>query len=54
MALTPQRAGADKRIRSAVSPLRFFIAAAINVTVMRTTERHRELVADLAPERGNR
>jgi len=51
MSFKPERAGSRKRIYSRVPPPRFFIATAMELTVMRATQRHRELVADLASER---
>jgi hypothetical protein len=51
MGFEPERAGSGKRIHSRVPPPRSFITAAMDLTVVRATERHRELVADLATER---
>jgi hypothetical protein len=51
MCFKPKRAGSRKRIYSGLSPPRSFITAAMDLTVVRATERHRELVADLATER---
>jgi hypothetical protein len=51
MGFKPQRAGSRKRIYSGISPPRSFVTAAMDLTVVRATERHRELVTDLATER---
>jgi hypothetical protein len=48
MRLQPECAGNCQRIYFGVLPPRFFIAATMNLTVVRATQRHRELVADLA------
>ena len=50
MRLQPECAGGGKWIYFGFTPPRFFIAAAMNLTMMRATERYRELVADLAAE----
>jgi hypothetical protein len=51
MSFKPRRAGGRKRIYSSVLPPRSLTAAAMNLTVVRATERNRELVAHLAAER---
>ena len=51
MCFKPKRAGSRKRIYSGLSPPRSFITAAMDLTVVRAAERHRELVAYLATER---
>jgi hypothetical protein len=51
MSCKPKRAGGGKRIYSGASPPRSFITAAMDLTVMRATERHGKLVAHLATER---
>ena len=51
MGRKPQRACRDKRLYSAVPPPRCFIAAAVDLSVMRAAYRHRELIAHLATER---
>ena len=51
MGCNPQRACGDKRLYSAVPPPRCFIAAAVDLSVMRAAYRHREPIADLATER---
>ena len=51
MGLKPERAGSRKRIYSRVPPPRSFITAAMDLTMVRATERHRELIAHLATER---
>ena len=51
MSRKPQPACGDKRLYSAVPPPRSFIAAAMNLTVMRPAQRHGELIAHLATER---
>jgi hypothetical protein len=50
MGCKPQRAGGREWIYSAVSPPQCLIAAVMDLTVMRTAERHRELIAHLATE----
>jgi len=47
----PQRACGDKRLYADVPPPRCFIAAAVDLSVMRAAYRHRELIAHLATER---
>jgi hypothetical protein len=51
MGCKPQRACGDKRLYSAVPPPRCFIAAAVDLAVMRAAYRHRERIAHLATER---
>jgi len=51
MGLKPKCAGSRKRIYPGVPPPRPFIAAAMDLTVMRATERHREFIAHFATER---
>jgi hypothetical protein len=48
----PQCRGDSDRIHSGVLPPFGFVAAVVNFAVVATAERHRELVAYLAPERG--
>jgi hypothetical protein len=50
MRFKPERAGSRKRIYSRLPPPQSFIAAAVGLTVVRATERHRKFVAYLAPE----
>ena len=50
MRLQPECTGGGKWIYFGFTP-RFFIAAAMNLTMMRATERYRGLVADFATER---
>ena len=47
---TPQDAGDNSRINLSLSPPCGFIAAAVNLAMVPPTQRHRELVTDLAPE----
>ena len=51
MALKPQHAGSRKRIYSGILPPRSFTTVAMELAVVRATEWHRELIADLAAER---
>jgi hypothetical protein len=51
MGFKPERAGSRKWIYSGVSPPRPFITAAMDLAVVRATERHRKLVTHLATER---
>jgi hypothetical protein len=51
MGFKPERAGSRKRVYSRVPPPRSFVTAAMDLTVVRATERHRELIAHLAAER---
>ena len=51
MGFKPERAGSRKWIYSSVPPPQSFIAAAMDLTVMRATERHREFIAHFATER---
>src|SRR5271169_2343539 len=51
MCLEPQRASGRGRIDRDLLPPSSFIAASMDLTVMSTTQRHGELIADLAPER---
>jgi hypothetical protein len=50
----PQDAGDNSRINLSLSPPCGFIAAVVNLAMMPSTQRHRELVTDLAPESGTR
>ncbi len=50
MAFKPKRAGGRERIYSRALPPNAFITAAMDLAVMRATERHRKLVAHFAPE----
>jgi hypothetical protein len=50
MRLQPEHAGSHKRVYSRLPPPQSFVTAAMDLTMVRTTERHRELVADLAAE----
>jgi hypothetical protein len=47
----PECAGSRKWVCSSVLPPQSFIAAAMDLTVVRAAERHRKLVAHFAPER---
>ena len=51
MGFKPERAGDRKRFYSLLLPPRSFITAAMDLTVVHATKRHRELIADLATER---
>jgi hypothetical protein len=51
MRFQPERAGSRKRIYSPVLPPRSFTSAVMNLSVMRSTERHRKFVAHLTTER---
>jgi hypothetical protein len=51
MGLKPKCAGSRKRIYSGLPPPQSFIAAVMDLTVMRATERHREFIAHFATER---
>ncbi len=51
MRLQPQYAGGDGRIHASNPPPCGLIAAVVNLAMMPSTQRHRELVADLAPQR---
>jgi hypothetical protein len=51
MCFEPEHAGSRKRIHSDFLPPRRFIAAAMDLAVVRTAHRHRELIARLATER---
>jgi hypothetical protein len=51
VSLKPERAGSCKRIYSGISPPRSFIAAAMDLSVLRATQWHREFIAHLASER---
>jgi len=53
MGFKPEHAGSRKRLYSGVPPPLSFIAATMDLTVMRTTEWHRELIAHL-PTKGSR
>ncbi len=48
MGFKPEHAGDCKWFYSCLLPPRSFITAAMDLTVVRATERHRELIADLA------
>jgi len=50
MCAAPQDAGDNSRIDLSLSPPCGFIAAAVNLAMVPPTQRHRELVTDLAPE----
>jgi len=47
----PQYAGGDGRIHASNPPPCGLIAAVVNLAMMPSTQRHRELVADLASQR---
>ena len=47
----PNHAGGDGRMHPSISPPCSLIAAVVNLAMMPSTQRHRELVADLAPQR---
>jgi len=51
MGFKPERPGDYKRIHSGVSPPQSFISATVDFPVVCATERHRELIANLATER---
>jgi hypothetical protein len=51
MGFKPERAGSCKRIYSRLLPPQSFIAATMDLPVVRATERHREFVAHFATER---
>jgi len=51
MGFKPKHASGCKRIYSGVFPPRTFIAAMMDLTVMRAAQRHRELITHLATER---
>jgi hypothetical protein len=51
MGFKPERAGSCKRIYSRLSPPQSFIAATMDLPVVRATERHREFIAYLAAKR---
>ena len=51
MRFEPQRASRDRRIYADTSPPRRFVAAAVDLAMMSSTERNRELIAHLAAER---
>jgi hypothetical protein len=51
MYLKPQRAGGDGRINPGLAPPSGFIAVAMDLAVVASAQRNRELIADLAPER---
>jgi len=51
MGFQPERSGGRKRIHSCLSPPQFFVPAAMDLTVVRATERHSKFVTHLAPER---
>jgi hypothetical protein len=46
----PEHAGGRKRIYFRLPPPQPFIAAPVDLTVMRATKRHRKFVAHLAPK----
>ena len=50
MGFKPKRAGGGERIYSGVPPPRSFVAAAVDLTVVRATERYRELIAHLVTQ----
>jgi hypothetical protein len=51
MCFKPERAGSRERIYSGVPPPRSFVTAAMDLTMVRATERHREFVTHFATER---
>ena len=51
MRFKPEHAGGREWIYSGLSPPRPFIAAAMDLAMMRATQRHRKFVAHLATER---
>jgi hypothetical protein len=51
MGFKPERAGSCKRIYSRLLPPQSFIAATMDLPVVRATKRHREFVAHFATER---
>ena len=48
MRFEPQRAGGNCRIKAGFLPPRRFIAIAMNLAMVSSTQRHGELIADLA------
>jgi hypothetical protein len=50
MSFRPKRPGRRQRIYSGTLPPGCLIPAAMDLSVMRTAERHGKLIADLAPE----
>jgi len=50
MCVEPQRAGGNGWIKPDFLPPRGFIAAAVHLAMMPTTQGHGELIADLATE----
>ena len=51
MRLKPQGPGGGKWIDRGLAPPLSFIAVTVELTMMPAAQRHRELIADLAPER---
>jgi hypothetical protein len=50
MRFKPQRAGRNGRIYSYLLPPRGFVAAAMHLAMMPSTQRHSEFIADLSAE----
>ena len=50
MRFQPQHPGCDGRIKPCGFPPGGFVAAAVNLAMMSPAQRHRELIADLAPQ----
>jgi hypothetical protein len=50
MRFEPQCAGSNGRIKHGFPPPRGFIATAVEFAMVSSTQRHRELIADLATE----
>jgi hypothetical protein len=51
MRLQPQASGSDGRINASIFPPCGFVATAMGLAMMAPTQRHGELIADLAAER---
>ena len=51
MGFKPERAGGREWIYSRLPPPQSFVTAAMDLTVVRATERHRKLVTHLATKR---
>jgi len=51
MAFQPQGTSGNGRINAGLSPPCSFIATAVNLAMMATTQRHSELIADFAAKR---
>ena len=51
MRFQPQRASRDRRLDAGLPPPCGFIAAAVDLAMVSSTQRHGELIANLAPQR---